>query len=76
MELAIISKGRASEEYDDGWLPEWDHDERPCEQEWYYFYHALCLEWRDGFAERRGLARIPALVWQDLVEQDVEILLR
>lgn len=82
-ELIVISAGFASEvevhDTDLGeqveWLPEFNFVGRPCSGDCYRFYHVLWIEREDGISYRKGLGRVAQEVWDDLLEDNVEILL-
>jgi hypothetical protein len=75
LELVLISGGHVAETDEDHQyeIPEWRTEEQPRSQERYEFYHALCVEWQDGIAERRGLARVPQNIWDTIAETGVEV---
>jgi len=76
-ELVLMSGGFAFENGEEqrDWIPEWDSEERPRSGDAYCFYHCLWIERRGDISYRRGLARVPQVVWDTLSKDDVSIFL-
>lgn len=74
-ELVAISAGHVLETSEEQGLLliEWDCEERPRDVEFYSFYHALWIETIDGISYRKGLARVPEIIWDDLQKENVEL---
>ena len=73
--LVLISGGFAFESVEYQWMAEWDDERRPREGDVYHFYHCLWVEWRGHIAHRKGLARVPRQVWDDLDKENVNVFL-
>ena len=82
-ELVAISSNSAFEiensEEISGWIrncfPEMDHQLRPRSGNWYHFYHLLWIEWQNGIAYRKGLARIAKSVYDHLPKEEIDLYL-
>ena len=58
-------------------ISEWECRERLDNPltEFYEFYFAMCIGWRDAIAYRRGLGRVKAVVWESLKLDEINIIL-
>jgi hypothetical protein len=64
-ELAAISLGHAYNSMEDLDLDEWKMIERPeSTRIKYEFYNVLWIEWKEGFAYRKGIGRVVKEIWE------------
>ncbi|KAM0257446.1 hypothetical protein ACHAQJ_004393 [Trichoderma viride] len=56
-------------------LDEWDHEERPKDNDMYEYYYVLWIEWIDGVAYRKALGRVERSLWEAQERQDIDLIL-
>lgn len=56
-------------------LDEWDHEERPKENDVYEYYYVLWIERIDGVAYRKALGRVEKRLWEAQERQDIDLIL-
>lgn len=56
-------------------LDEWDHEERPKNNDMYEYYYVLWVEWIDGVAYRKALGRVERSLWEAQERQDIDLVL-
>jgi hypothetical protein len=78
LELAEIATGSYSNDFSgplDYRLHEMRHKDRPKVGDWYEFYWVMWIEWENGIAYRRGLARVYKATWEMQPREEVDLIL-
>lgn len=56
-------------------IPEWEHEDRPKDGEFYEFYFVLWVEWDGGIAYRRSLGRVDQSAWLQVQGEEIDVVL-
>lgn len=56
-------------------LDEWDHEERPDQNEIYEYYHVFWIEWKDGIAYRKAMGRVEKNLWEAQAHESIDLIL-
>lgn len=77
-ELVVISSysyNESSINWPPVYSPEMRHHQRPRSGDQYHFYNLLWIEWKNGIAYRKGLARVAKSVYDDLPKDEIDLYL-
>ncbi|KAH8667679.1 heterokaryon incompatibility protein-domain-containing protein [Ilyonectria robusta] len=79
MELVEVALGRVPRDartwLEHQVLDEWDHEERPGQNEIYEYYHVFWIEWEDGIAYRKAMGRVEKNLWEAQARENIDLIL-